>query len=169
MYFAILLHGKLRSLECSLRRLSSPANSKKKTSFHRISMYCGYTHSIHVCSLLLPLCSDLGVERTKFFTFCIKKEEEKKKSQEYHQPFSQCKCVLSVEQQHSFGIHSYCFLLVCFLVLGGLFFLRKKPQLFILNVVELPLYLVCVSFVDILTHSLSGMAQKIFYIFMCDK
>lgn len=59
--------------------------------------------------------------------------------------------------------------LFVFLVWGGLFFLRKKAQLFILNVVELPLYLVGVSFVDTLTHSLSGMAQKIFYIFMCDK
>lgn len=125
LYFAILLHGKLRSLECSLRRLSSPANSKKKTSFHPISMYCGYTHSIHVCSLLLPLCSGLGVERTKFFTFCVKKEE-KKKSQDYHQPFSQCKCVLSVEQQHSFGIHSYCFLFVCFFGVGWAIFSEEK-------------------------------------------
>lgn len=88
-------------------------------------MYCGYTHSIHVCSLLLPLCSGLGVERTKFFTFCVKKEE-KKKSQEYHQPFSQCKCVLSVEQQHSFGIHSYCFLFVCFFGVGWAIFSEEK-------------------------------------------
>lgn len=121
------------------------------------------THSIHVCSLLLPLCSGLGVERTKF-TFSVKKEE-KKTSQEYHQPFFQCKCVLRVEQQHSFGIHSYYCLFVCFLVWGGLFFLRKKDQLFILNVVELPLYLVLCLFVDILTHSLEWL--KRYFIFSC--
>ena len=79
--------------------------------------------------------------------------------------FFQCKCVLRVEQQHSFGIHSYYCLFVCFLVWGGLFFLRKKDQLFILNVVELPLYLVLCLFVDILTHSLEWL--KRYFIFSC--
>lgn len=105
-------------------------------------MYNGYYSLHHSCSLLTTLSSGLGVEQNKF-TFGVKKEE-KKPSQEYHQPFFQCKCVpLRVEQLSIFG-NSFPFFCL-FFSLWGVIFLRKKDQLFNLRVVELPC-LVCVSF-----------------------
>lgn len=162
MGFVIPLHGKPRSLECSLRLLSFPANSKNTKTYPfspppPIFMSCG-CYFIHICNLLLSLCSGLGVERTHFFLPLALKKKRKSK---YHQPSFRYKCMLNLEQQHTFGISSYfvvlgvlgffCFLLFClFFVLGGAFVFSKEKrqtQLFILNIVVgfLFIYLVCMS------------------------
>lgn len=113
----IPLHGKPRILQCSLRLLSSPANSN---------------NSKPTPSPLPPpsLCPVDITSSTFIIYYCLSalvwvlKEQSslplhfKKRKSKYRQPCFHFKCILSLEQQqHAFGIGFY----FEFLVLGGIF------------------------------------------------
>lgn len=122
----IPFHGKPGSLECSLRLLSSPANSNNtKTYPFSPPPQSSYPVDITLSTFIIYYCLSALVWVLKEQSFLPLAFKKKRKSK-YQQLSFQCKCILNLEQQHAFGISSY--FVVFVLALGGAFLFPKKKD-----------------------------------------